>query len=82
MVDLLYFGALRDAFGRDGERVDPPSHILSLDDLVGWLREQGEPYASALAGPVEGAVEGEAVQGGDSVFGAREVALFPPRGAL
>ncbi len=81
-VDLLYFGALRDALGRDGERVDPPSHVLTVEDLVAWLRERGGPYASAFAGRVEAAVEGEAAANGDSFFGAREVALFPPRGAL
>lgn len=81
-VDLLYFGMLRDALGRDGERVDPPSHVLTVEDLIGWLHERGEPYASALGGTVEGAVEGEAARPGDSFFGAREVALFPPRGAL
>jgi sulfur-carrier protein len=82
MVDLLYFGSLRDALGRDGERVDQPSHVLTIDDLIAWLRTRGEPYATALASRIEGAVEGQAAAGADSVFGAREVALFPPRGAL
>jgi molybdopterin converting factor small subunit len=84
MVDLVYFGSFRDALGRDGERVDAPSHVLTIDDLVGWLADRGEPYASAFADRmcVRGAVEGEAAEGGDSVFGAREVALFPPPGAL
>jgi molybdopterin converting factor small subunit len=81
-VDLLYFGMLRDALARDGERVDPPSHVLTVEDLIGWLCERGEPYATAFAGTVEGAVEGEAARPSDSFFGAREVALFPPRGAL
>ena len=81
-IDLLYFGALRDRLGRDGERVETPSHVLTIDDLVRWLSERGEPYASAFAGPVEGAVEGEKAAGGDSFFGAREVALFPPPGVL
>ena len=81
-VDLLYFGGLRDALGRDGERVDPPSHVLTIDDLVGWLAERGEPYKSALAGPVRAAVEGHMAANRDSFFGARDVALFPPPGAL
>lgn len=81
-VDLLYFGALRDALGRDGERADPPSHVLTVEDLVGWLRERGEPYVSAFAGRIDAAVEGQAAVKDDSFFGAREVALFPPRGAL
>jgi molybdopterin synthase sulfur carrier subunit len=74
-VDLLYFGALRERIGRDGERVDLPSHVLTVDDLVAWLGERGEPYASALSdrARVRVAVEAECV---------REVALFPPPGAL
>ena len=82
LVDILYFGAVRDALGRDTERVDTPSHVLTVDDLVEWLRGRGEPHASALAAPVCGAVEGARAAGGDTIFGAREVALFPPPGAL
>ena len=81
-VDLLYFGSLREALGRDGERVDPPSHVLTIDDLVAWLGKRGEPYASALGGEVRAAVEAHMAAGGDSVFGAREVALFPPPGVI
>ena len=84
MLDLLYFGSLRDLLGRDGERVDPPSHVLTLADLITWLALRGEPHASAFADParIHGAVEVEAVGPEGSVFGAREVALFPPPGAL
>ena len=81
-VDLLYFGGLRDAIGRDGERVDPPSHVLTIQDLVAWLAKRGEPYRSALAGDIRGAVESHMVASEDSFFGAREVALFPPPGVL
>lgn len=83
-LDLLFFGSFREAFGRDRERVDPPSHVLSVADLVGWLAGQGEPYASMFADPgrVRAAVEGEMAGPGDSVFGAREVSLFPPGGVL
>jgi molybdopterin converting factor small subunit len=83
-LDLLYFGALREALGRDGERIDPPSHVLTVNDLVGWLADQGEPYAAAFCERerVRAAVEGEYVRGEGNIFGAREVALFPPPGAL
>ena len=81
-VDLLYFGSLREALGRERERVDPPSHVLTIEDLVAWLAERGEPYSAALAGEVRGAVEGRSSASGDSVFGAREVALFPPPGLI
>lgn len=83
-IDVLYYGRLRDAIGRDRETVDVASHVLTVDDLVAWLRDRGEPHASALAdaGPVSAAVGTEWAEGGDSVFGAPEVALFPPRGVL
>ena len=81
-VDLLYFGSVREALGRDRERVDPPSHVLTLEDLVAWLAERGEPYSAALGGEVRGAVEGRSAGPGDSFFGAREVALFPPPGVI
>jgi molybdopterin synthase sulfur carrier subunit len=81
-VDLLYFGGLRDALGRDGERVEPPSHVLTIDDLIAWLADRGEPYKSVLSGRIHAAVEGHSVANEDSFFGAREVALFPPPGVL
>lgn len=81
-VDLRYFGRIREAIGRDTERADPPSHVLTIDDLVKWLSARGEPYAGALAPPVLAAVDHDWAAGGDSFFGAREVALFPPVGAL
>jgi sulfur-carrier protein len=83
-LDLLYFGALRDSMGRDGERVDPPSHVVTVGDLVAWLAAKGGAYASALGDParIHAAVEAEPAEQGGSIFGAREVALFPPPGAL
>jgi molybdopterin synthase sulfur carrier subunit len=83
-LDLLFFGAIRDTLGRDSERVDPPSHVLTVDDLVGWLAERGAPYRDAFGDKerVRAAVEGQRAEREDSVFGAQEVALFPPMGAL
>jgi molybdopterin synthase sulfur carrier subunit len=83
-LDLLFFGAIRDTLGRDSERVDPPSHVLTVDDLVGWLAERGAVYREAFADKerVRAAVEGQRAEREDSVFGAQEVALFPPMGAL
>jgi len=83
-IDLFYFGAFRDAIGRDGERVDPPSHVVTVGDLVGWLAARGGSYGQAMAEParIHAAVEGQPAQHGGNIFGAREVALFPPPGAL
>jgi sulfur-carrier protein len=83
-LEILYYGRLRDEIGLDREEVDLPSHVLAIEDLLGWLRDRGEPHASALARPgaIGAAVAGEWAGGTDSLFGAVEVALFPPRGVL
>lgn len=83
-LDILYFGRFRDALGCERERVDPPSHVATLGDLIEWLKGRGEAYAATFADPagVRGAVEGVRADAEDSVFGAREVALFPPGGVL
>ena len=79
-VDLLYFGELREAIGRDGERIDPPSHVLTVEDLIRWLAGRGAPYNMALADPgrIRAAVDRQHAAPSDSFFGAKEVALFPP----
>ncbi len=83
-IDLLFFGSLRDTLGRDSERVDPPSHVVTVEGLIGWLGGRGGDYAAAFGDKarIHAAVEGERAGPGDSVFGAQEVALFPPMGAL
>ena len=83
-IDLAYLGALRETLGRDGERIDPPSHVLTVADLMAWMAGQGEPYASAFAdrAGIGAAVEAEMAGPDESIFGAREVAFFPPPGAL
>ena len=83
-IDLVFLGPLREAVGRDRERIDPPSHVLTVADLVAWLAGRGGAYAAALAPPaaVRAAVEAEMAEPETSIFGAREVALFPPPGAL
>jgi molybdopterin synthase catalytic subunit/molybdopterin converting factor small subunit len=79
---LLYFGELREAIGRDGDRIDPPSHVLTIDDLIGWLEARGEPYRAPLfeRGRIRAAVDRQHVALADSFFGAQEVALFPAVG--
>jgi sulfur-carrier protein len=83
-LDILYFGRLREALGRDEERVDPPSHVLTIEDLRQWLAARGEPYAGLLSDPsvLSAAIEHQAAEPNDSFFGARQVALFPVIGGI
>jgi molybdopterin synthase sulfur carrier subunit len=83
-IDLHWLAELREATGRDFERIDPPSHVLTVADLIGWLAGRGAPYADLLAdrATVRAAVDRLHAGPGDSVFGAQEVALFrPPSGS-
>ena len=82
-LDILYFGPLREALGRDVDRVDTPSHVLTISDLIFWLAARGGAYAEVFAEPgrIRAAVGCEYVGPEDSFFGAQEVALFPPPGA-
>lgn len=83
-IDLLYLGSLREALGRDRERVDPPSHVLTVADLVAWMGERGGAYEAAFAPPadIRAAVEAEMAGADATIFGARQIAFFPPPGAL
>ena len=40
-VDILYFAWVREAIGRDGERIDPPAGLVDVAALVDWLAERG-----------------------------------------
>lgn len=83
-LDILYFGSLREALGRDEERVDPPSHVLTIEDLRQWLVARGEPYAGLFsdASALGAAIEHQQAGPSDSFFGARQVALFPKVGGI
>lgn len=79
-IELLFFGALRDAIGRDGERVSPPPEIGDVGALVDWLAARSEGDAAALAdrGRLRAAIDQRFAGFDAPIAGAREIALFPP----
>ena len=79
-VDLLYFAWVREAVGKDGERVDPPATVATVADLLDWLAGQGDKYADAFndRARLRAAVDQAFVPLGGSMVGAREIAIFPP----
>ena len=48
-VRVLYFAGVAEQVGRTAEEVTPPAGIHTLAEVIGWLRERGEPWRSALA---------------------------------
>jgi molybdopterin synthase sulfur carrier subunit len=79
-VDLLYFAWVREAVGKDGERVEPPATVATVADLLDWLAGQGGGYADAFRDRtrLRAAVDQAFVPLGASIAGAREIAIFPP----
>lgn len=79
-IELLYFAWVREAIGCDGESVNPPPHVETVNALVDWLAGRGEGYAEAFAdrSRLRVAVDQELSNFDASLTGVREVALFPP----
>jgi len=79
-IDLLYFAWVRESIGRDGETVEPPSHVASVSDLLDWLAASSEPHANAFAdrARLRTAVDQQFVSLDATISGAREIAIFPP----
>lgn len=79
-MKLVYFAWVRERIGRAEEEVVLPDDVVTVRDLLGWLRSRGEGYASALAHPdaIRVAIDQEHAPHGEPLAGAREIALFPP----
>lgn len=79
-IEILYFAWVREAIGRDGERVEPPAALATVADLIAWLAARGGGYAEAFADPrrVRAAIDQRFVPPDAPIAGAREIALFPP----
>lgn len=79
-VQLLYFAWVREAVGRDGERVELPEGVGTVSQLIDWLAARGGGYAEAFGDParLRAAVDQAFVPIGAPIAEAREIALFPP----
>ena len=76
----MYFAWVREAIGTGEERVDPPSGVFTVADLVAWLATRSPGHAEAFAEParLRAAVDQDFVALDAAITGAREVAIFPP----
>lgn len=79
-VQLLYFAWVREAVGRDGERVELPKGVATVGALIDWLAARGGGYAEAFGDParLRAAVDQTFVPIDAPIAEAREIALFPP----
>jgi molybdopterin synthase sulfur carrier subunit len=79
-MKLVYFAWVRERVGKTDEEVEVPEGIVSVTDLVLWLRSRGEEYEYAFEneGIVRAAIDHVHVKPEAPIAGAREIAFFPP----
>lgn len=79
-VTVLYFARLREALGRDRERVRLAAAQCSVGALREQLRGRGGAWAVELAAdrPVRAAVNQDMAHAGTRLVEGDEVAFFPP----
>ena len=77
---IVYFAWVRERVGLDAEDVALPAGIVTVADLLGWLRGRGENYAAALQAPeiVRVAIDQQHADHSEPLGHAKEVAIFPP----
>lgn len=79
-MQVLYFAWLREKAGVAEETVAPPPEVVTVGDLLDWLKGRSAGHADALAdlSVVRVALDQEYVGPDRPIAGAREAALFPP----
>ena len=79
-MKLIYFAWVRERIGKTEEELELPAEIVTVNDLLLWLKSRGEEYEAALQNPkvIRVAINQEHVDHREKIAGAREIALFPP----
>ncbi len=80
MLDILYFAWVREAIGKDGDRVDHPGADVSISALLDQLVAKGGGYTEAFADRtrLRAALDHAFVSLETPLGDAKELALFPP----
>ena len=79
-MKAVYFAWVRERIGKPDEILEPPPDIVSVADLVDWLRRRGDEYEHAFenAATIRIAIDHAHVKHEAPIAGAREIAFFPP----
>lgn len=79
-MKILYFAMLRERIGRGEEEVSPPSEIITVSDLIGWLRSRDAAADLALErhNTIKAAIDTRIVPHSAPIAGAKVIALLPP----
>ncbi len=79
-MKAVYFAWVREQIGKTDEEIAPPASVITVGDLIGWLKGQGENYAQAFANAatIRAALDRRHAKHDAALAGTREVAFFPP----
>ncbi|MFN0217912.1 MAG: molybdopterin converting factor subunit 1 [Hyphomicrobium sp.] len=80
VVTLRYFAWVREAIGRSEERLSLPSFLITVADVVHWLRARGPEYEVAFQKPdaIRVALDHVHAKPDAHILGVREIGFFPP----
>jgi sulfur-carrier protein len=79
-MNVLYFAWVRAKIGKSRETLAPPATVITIADLVAWLRQQSPGHAEAFAdlACVRAAINQEFVEPSTPIPAGAEIAFFPP----
>ena len=79
-MKAIYFAWVRERIGKTEEVLSPPAGVVTVADLLDWLKGRGEGYEAAFAdaAPIRAAIDRAHVKHDAPIAGAREIAFFPP----
>lgn len=79
-INLLYFAKVRETSGIDQEEIDIASDIITVADLIDFLKLRGSQWQAIFnpSSSVRTAVNQELVEANHLINANDEVAFFPP----
>ena len=80
-MKLVYFSWIREGVGMGEEDVTVPGNVVTVGDLIAWLKTRGEEFDHVLRhdSAIRVAINHEHVDDRNHpLAGATEIALFPP----
>lgn len=79
-ITIRYFAWVREKTGLSEERVSLPAGIVTVRDLVVWLKARGPEFDNAFQQPdaIRASLDRIHVKPDAVIAGAREIGFFPP----
>ena len=77
---VLYFAWVKEKVGVTEEEIQPPAGVVTITQLIDWLKARGPEFADAFAMSevIRAAIDRIHVRHDAKIAGAREIAFFPP----